>query len=458
MRSIIQNSLGCFFIWFLSFSSFGQDTLTYQDFLGMVEEFHPRSQTANLQNRQGELTLRSARGGFDPVAQAKFKEKFFQEKYYYTLFDGGISLPTITGITVDAGLTNNDGTTFLNAEDFTPDGGTGYLGVTIPLGKGLFIDENRAQLAMAKQQREQFEALSELTQNELNLEAAMAYWYWYEAYYQLEALKNALVIAEERLSYVVSTFELGENAMIDTIKAFVQKQEIQHANLKGFQDQQNAHWKLMSFIWSDSLFLKQNLIPEPFTPQQIQKVLTQVQEVDATNPNLRFYLAKINEANISRRLKADKLKPMLDFNYTLLTNSVVPDFNGFGNSQVWGVGFKFPLFLRTERADLKLAKIKIDQLTNEFDEKQRDLNMKLNAQLYELSNLNVQLDVVQKSLSAYEQLLSAERTKFELGESTLFELNLWEQKLLEAQLKYIQTYTKLNTGVAKLNAIQVDWN
>lgn len=149
---------------------------------------------------------------------------------------------------------------------------------------------------------------------------------------------------------------------------------------------------------------------------------------------------------------------MLDFNYTLLTNSVVPDFNGFGNSQVWGVGFKFPLFLRTERADLKLAKIKIDQLTNEFDEKQRDLNMKLNAQLYELSNLNVQLDVVQKSLSAYEQLLSAERTKFELGESTLFELNLWEQKLLEAQLKYIQTYTKLNTGVAKLNAIQVEWN
>lgn len=458
MKSITQNSFWCSFLWLMSFSAYSQDTLKYQDFLDLVVQFHPRSESARLQKQQGDLAVRSAKGSFDPVAQAKMKEKFFQEKYYYTLFDAGVSLPTITGLTLDAGLTNNGGTTFLNAEDFTPEGGTGYLGVTIPLGKGLFIDENRAQLAMAKQQREQFEAMSALTQNDLNLEAALAYWYWYQAYYQLEALKNALVIAEERLSYVVSTFEVGESAMIDTVKAFVQKQEIQQANLKGFQNQQNAHWKLMSFIWSDSLFLKQGLIPEPFTVEQIQQVLNEMQEVDASNPNLRFYLAKIKEANVSRRLKADKLKPMLDFNYSLLTNSVIPDFNGFGNSQVWGLGFKLPLFLRTERADLKLAKIKVEQLNNDFDEKQRELNMKLNAQLYELSNLNVQLDVLQKSLTAYEQLLSAERTKFEMGESTLFELNMWEQKLLETQLKYIETYTKLNTGVAKLNSIRVNWN
>ena len=157
--------------------SFGQDVLSYDNFLLLVKEFHPEAQLAQLQSDKGSQLEKAARGNFDPVLSSKIKEKFFDKKSYYNLYSADITLPTISGITVSGGYTNNTGQR-LNPQNYTPSDGTGYLGVSIPLGKGMFTDENRAGLQIAKQQKEQYEQLSQLTLNDLLFEASTSYWDW----------------------------------------------------------------------------------------------------------------------------------------------------------------------------------------------------------------------------------------------------------------------------------------
>ena len=64
-------------------SAYSQDTLWYDDFMQMVKSNHPDAINANLIQEQADLQLRAARGAFDPELVSKYKEKYFQDKFYY---------------------------------------------------------------------------------------------------------------------------------------------------------------------------------------------------------------------------------------------------------------------------------------------------------------------------------------------------------------------------------------
>ena len=67
---------------------------------------------------------------------------------------------------------------------------------------------------------------------------------------------------------------------------------------------------------------------------------------------------KIEGLKVEKRLKANKLLPQIDLQYNFLTETpeVVRSFSTADYKG--GVMFRFPLFLRKERGDLKLAKLK----------------------------------------------------------------------------------------------------
>ena len=67
--------------------------LTRAAFVRMVLENHPVARQAALRPRMGDAAVRSARGGFDPVAKAAYDEKVFDDKTYYRLFDAGLTVP-----------------------------------------------------------------------------------------------------------------------------------------------------------------------------------------------------------------------------------------------------------------------------------------------------------------------------------------------------------------------------
>lgn len=461
MRNTIRNSslllfvFSCLTLVSQDSSTYKQDTLSYVEFIEMVKEYHPSAVNARIDSAQGILLERASRGSFDPQLKSKYKEKFFQEKFYYRVFDAKLVVPTILGIDIEAGYGNNDGL-FLNNENFTPDGGTGYIGVKIPLGKGLFIDENRLGLRLAQQQRDQKQALGQLALNDLLLEASMSYWKWYVTVNVSRNQEEAIELARDRFELVKREFISGETPAVDTLKAYVQLQERTLSLLSAKQNEVNAHWKLMTYFWREANYLRDDLVPE--VPASITN-----SSFDANNtfwnahPALVYYMTKYKSYEIERRLKAEKLKPKLDFEYKHLYNQVFPTLDGVGNEPLWGFNFSFPLFLRRERNELKLSNLKIEQALNEYNLKQRDLETKLLGLEAEFELLEQQLNAQEDAVESYERLIIAETIKYRIGESTLFELNAWEQKMIEGQNKLIKLKSKQNLISAKIAWVLVSW-
>ena len=121
----------------------GQDslltTLTLNEYLDIVKEHHPVSYQANLKLREGDAYVQKAKGGFDPKLDGGIKQKYFDDKKYYSYLHGGLKVPTWFGIETQLGYNNNEGYQ-LNPESFLESTGIWNLGISINLGDGLFID------------------------------------------------------------------------------------------------------------------------------------------------------------------------------------------------------------------------------------------------------------------------------------------------------------------------------
>ena len=123
--------------------------LTREAFVRLVLENHPMARQAALRTEMGDANMRSARGGFDPVAVAGYEEKRFDDKNYFTLLDAGLKVPTWYGVDLIAGFQDNGGD-LLDPQAITPEDGLIKAGVQVPLGQGLFIDQRRATFRKAQ--------------------------------------------------------------------------------------------------------------------------------------------------------------------------------------------------------------------------------------------------------------------------------------------------------------------
>ena len=163
-----------FILCFLSFKLIAQDsvitTLTFESFMNRVKTHHPIAMQADLKLNQGDAYLRKARGNFDPKAYSDVSQKYFTDKQYYSIINSGLKVPTWYGIEVSGGYSQNEGV-FLNPENNNPAAGLWHAGVSVSVGKGLFIDERRAELKKAKIYIESTIAERTLLYNELLYDA-----------------------------------------------------------------------------------------------------------------------------------------------------------------------------------------------------------------------------------------------------------------------------------------------
>ena len=123
--------------------------LSYNEFLGYVKKFHPLAKSANLEINMAQANLMMARGGFDPKIEVDFDKKQYKNKEYFSILNSSFKIPTWYGIEVKAGFDNSEGI-FVNPEHVLPNQGLTSLGINIPLGQGLFINQRMADLRKAK--------------------------------------------------------------------------------------------------------------------------------------------------------------------------------------------------------------------------------------------------------------------------------------------------------------------
>ena len=123
--------------------------LNYNEFLGFVKKYHPMVKSANLEINMAQANLMMARGGFDPKIEVDFDQKKYKGKEYYSVLNSSFKIPTWYGIEIKAGFDNSEGI-FINPENTLPNQGLTSLGITIPIGQGLLINQRMADLRKAK--------------------------------------------------------------------------------------------------------------------------------------------------------------------------------------------------------------------------------------------------------------------------------------------------------------------
>lgn len=430
--------------------------MSFDAFMALVTVHHPMAKQAELRLAAADAYYQKSRGAFDPYAFAGISEKYFQGKQYYSLADGGLKIPTWFGLQVKAGQERADGE-FLNPENNLPTSGLWYGGVSAQLGNGLLMDERRANLRQAQIYQESSIAERRYLYNKLMLNAGNAYWEWFMAYNNIKVFENALQLVQVRFNAIKRSAILGDRAFIDTLEAVIQLQNRQLSLLEAQLEYKNATAKLDIFLWADGVVPLE--ITAETTPPEIDSVainalditfLNSLDSLQNTHPLLQQFRFKLLALDIERRLKAEQLKPNLELSYTPLATGGGNPLNALSlNNYKWGVGFSMPLFLRKQRGDLNLIKIETQEMELSLKNKTAEI------EYFAISSLNIwetsvsQAELYQKNAIDFERLLIAERTKFDIGESSVFLVNTREIGFINAQIKYIETITKNHKAALK---------
>jgi outer membrane protein TolC len=460
MKSIVIGFL------FFSLSVWSQNIatkeLSYNEYLGFVKKYHPLVKSANLELNQAQANLMMARGGFDPKIEVDFEQKKFKDNEYYSILNSSFKIPTWYGIEIKAGFDNNDGI-YLNPENTVPNQGLTSLGISIPLGQGLFINQRMADLRKAKIQLKLSQAERNLMAVSVLYDASVAYFNWKQNFSEVTLYQNYLTNAEVRYKGITISIEQGDKPAIDSVEAGIivrnRKLSLEESKLKLAK----AQLELSNFLWLDNnvpLELQDGMVPEENLAATIKETL-RTNDLMLNNPSLDNHPKinalenKIEMLEVERKLKANMLLPKIDLGYSYLSEPSYFDNYRFQDYKV-GLNFSFPVFLRKERGSLLLAKYKLQDVKFDLDLERVQLKNKIKAQQTEIASLERQQQLIESLVNDYSTMLSSEERLFSFGESSIFLINSRENNLVAAQLSKLQLENRFLDSNATLFKIMAN--
>lgn len=446
--------------------SFAQTTtsneLTFNEYLGYVKKFHPMVKSANLEVNSAQANLMMARGGFDPKIEVDFDKKQFKDKEYYSILNSSFKIPTWYGIEVKAGFDNSEGI-YINPENTLPNKGLTSLGISVPLGQGLLINQRMSDVRKAKIQIKLSQAERKLQATQVLYDASVAYFNWKRNYSEVQLYQNYLNNATIRYKGIQSLITNGDKPAIDSVEAGInvrnRELSLEDSKLKLIK----AKLELSNFLWLENnipMELQDAIIPEEKLELTIQETLKtnellQENQSIENHPKINSLQSKIDILNVERKLKANSLLPKIDVGYHYLSEPNYWSSTNFNNYKI-GMNVYFPLFLRKERGSLKLAEFKIQNTQYDLNIQRLQLTNKINAQQNEIKSLERQRKLIQKLVDDYNVMLSSEERLFSFGESSMFLINSRENNLVSSQLSKIALENRYLTSNAELFRIMAN--
>ncbi|WP_420316436.1 TolC family protein [Ekhidna sp.] len=450
-------------IGFAQQDSLNADTsyLSLEDVIKMTLSYHPVVKQANLLDETAEAVIREARGNLDPKIEADYNLKEFKEKEYYNLLNTSFKIPTWIGIDPKVEFTRNSGE-FLNPENFiSPESDFEQLsvGVSVPLGKGLFFDERRNAIRKA----DAFSQIAEAEQNkEINkvlFTIVKDYWNWYMASRKRELMQQAIVLAQNLFDRTLIDYEFGEAAMVDTLQAKINFQKRSVDYRKAILEYELAKLNLSKHMWSENLLpleLLPNVLPDStslFATPKEDQVKSAIEFAMTSNPDIAKLLGKRNQLDADMRWARESLKPQIDLSYSFIDAPINPEFDSrspeFGDNYKLGVEFSLPILLRKERGKIQQTQLKLQ--SNEFEMAQSQVELK-NEVLGAYAQSVAFQELLNQYLGVsnnYRRLLEAEIINLQNGETDLFKLNIQQDKYIEAQTDFFDAFTKWEKSKAE---------
>lgn len=433
------------------------DSLTLEEVMDWALVNHPLAKMAQAIENRGMAAVLQANGYFDPKLSATYDTKDFQGTGYFDYGQTSLKWQSPFAVEFSAGYEWADGV-YLNDERTVPSAGQAYLAIKLPLIQGLLNDKARTERYKSLIAEDLQLALAEVVRNELRYDVAMRYAEWHFASQVLRISQATEALIEVRRQNTQGLYLQGDKPAIDTLEAQValgqQRLQTQQARI----DEELARRKLAELFWPIS---SSNAATDP-NSNWFQLPINGNWQLN--QPVLQEQQFSIASLQLDQNYYREQLKPSLDVSYYLLADGlsfspVVPgeDLGFFNRAYKFGVTAGYPIFNRKARGQLQLSRLKIEESTAKLNSKRQALETKAIALNNAFNQYLEQTSAAGRLISQAEQLLSLERQRFGLGESTQFLLNSREQSLQKARLSAAKLDFQLLKTAISYRYVIADW-
>ncbi len=465
-RPILSIALACILL--VSAPAMTQDQgtpskrLTLPEVLAQVEENHPKLRGAQLVNQIASAKVLEKRGAFDPsVGLASTYQSYNSSSSPGKESDYFSNSATVfrtdpSGIKWEAGWINNQGSVKSPASS-TGDAGEFFVGASVPLLRGLNINEKSVGLRQAEVVQERVTFDYKRLRLAVLLDAGSAYYNWVTSVVQREIVQENLVLAQQRAKQVAIMIEAGDRPRIDQVEADREVQKRQESLLKADRIIQKSAIKLALYLWN-SEGEAQDIPPEDLAPrslpesQQVDDVRIASLQVEALDlrPELRTLRLDTSIVELDRDLAKNLRLPQLDLK---LRPGADLGNNGVGLTFKAGLELVIPLATRTADGKERAASIKLEKLSLDQVEMVRRILLQVQDAAGEVEATRARLERALEVYRLNRELEEAERLKFQLGDSSLFLVNSRERSTVEAALSVLAIRNEQAQAVLLLETV-----
>lgn len=444
--------------------------LSLDEVLNIVELYHPKLRGAGLERRIAAAKRLEKQGAFDPAFvvgsdylrfNTEFDNRTQRGKAASTrVADAGVAFLTRSGLQVGAGTRFNLGKVKSPLSP-TGDGGEYFLEFKMPLLRGFRINEKSAAERQALLGESLADAEFQLTRLDLLLKAATDYWDWVAAKRKLDVARALLKLSEFRAEAVRQRATAGDLPQIDATEADLEVQRRQGNLVKADRDLQKAAFKLSLSLWSP------NNLPAPI-PQEANVPASEPPPVLFADdraiagqrlalerrPELKILALGRDITQIDLDLAKNQRLPALDLGFSPGRDT---GFGAIGNTVKAGVSLTISLRQRTADGRIGQANLKLEKLALDLvNERQR-----ISTEVFDaISAINTAYDryrATQQEVELAARLEEGERTRFALGDSTLFLVNQRERATAEARVKLIEVQAEYEQAVATFRTVTMQY-
>ena len=411
-----------------------------------VRRHYPLIQQAVASRTIASGEVLASQGSFDRKLQgfSNSQPLDFYENHRHSL---GISRDTFWGGELFAGYRIGRGSFepwYLERE--TNRGGEFNAGFVVPLARDISIDANRAELWRSQLERSRVEPEIRGMIIGAVRDATVAYWQWVATAAHYEITQDVLQLGLDRKRFLKRQVELGEKAQIDVV-------DNERIILTRSAKATDARRKLEQAAVKLSLFLRDDLgqpivtpidaaqgVLPPSLPAQNWGEQADVALAQANRPELAELQLARRQLAVLLRQACNEMLPEIDAGLLVAQDVGQPTSALRDKSELEleaTITLSVPLERRRALGKARQLRGKIAQLRAKMRFASDKIALEAQVAHAALTAAAQRVDQTTQGLNLAKQMEEAERRRYELGESTLFNLNLREQQAVEAAVDRI---------------------
>jgi outer membrane protein TolC len=434
--------------------------LTLAEVAQSLKSRYPPWLAAVREAEAAEADLLSAQGAFDPTLRARGAYVPGFANYPQTRLDASLEVPIapLFGASVVGGYRLGSGKfPAYYGDRLTNEGGEVRLGASVPLLRNGPTDRRRANIGRAKFGVDAADLAARQALVDAGRAAALRYWEWVAAGQRLQLATQLHAVARARERQIDARAASGDLPAIDrtdNLRAVEQRAGQVAAAERALAA---AAFELSLFVRDEAgnpVFPPPARLPAGF-PEVSEVAVDRALEQARERPDVRRLRALREQALVELAWAENQLLPGLDLSIAgaqdLGTNPDPSTKRGAFDLELGGA-LELPVPMRVARGRIDAARAAADRfaLLERFAGDRAATDVRDAASALELAK--TRLDAARRELALARALEDAERTRFELGDSTLLFVNLREQQSFETAGRIVDALADWHRARAQLDA------